>query len=179
MSVTAVPLRPLRKGSVLRLWTALAVLALAAAALAWAGTKGQQVLTTESGLRFQVVAEGTGDLITANDLVALHYRLYREDGTPIQDSRDTGQPMIASTQSVVSGFGEGLQLMRPGGRYRLWLPPEIGYGGSVPPGAPFGPDETLHFEVEILEVAPGMAAMQQMMGAVPPPEGAPAGPEGE
>jgi FKBP-type peptidyl-prolyl cis-trans isomerase FkpA len=171
MSVTAVPIRPLKKGSVVKLWLALGLLCLAAAALAWTGTGGQQVRTTDSGLRIQTMREGTGEAITANDLVALHYRLYRQDGTMIQDSREAGQPMITATNGVVPGFAEGLQLMRQGGLYRLWLPPELGYGDRVPPGAPFGPGETLQFEVEILEIAPGMAAMQQMMG----PGGAGAG----
>ena len=164
MSVTAVPLRPLKKGSLVKLWLGIAVLALAAAAVAWAGTAGQQVITTESGLRIQVVEDGEGPAIGPDDLVALHYEGRLEDGTVFDSSMERGQPMITGVTGVIPGFSEGLQMMRGGGTYRLWIPPELGYGGRVPPGAPFDSDDTLIFQIEILEVAEGMAAMQQMMG---------------
>ena len=73
MSVTAVPIRPLGRGSVLKLWIGLLLLALAAGALAWVGTAGQQVFTTASGLRYRVIEEGTGPTVTPADLVALKY----------------------------------------------------------------------------------------------------------
>jgi hypothetical protein len=172
MSVTAVPIRPLARGSVLKLWIGLLALALVAGAMAWIGTSGQQVITTESGLRYRVVEEGTGPTITPADLVALRYQLRKEDGTLIQDSDDTGQPFVTGTEGVFPGFAEGLQLMQAGGRYILWLPPGQHVQQAMPPGAPFTPDDTLVFEIEVLQIAPGMAAMQQMMG----PPGA--GPEG-
>ncbi|WP_114953311.1 FKBP-type peptidyl-prolyl cis-trans isomerase [Sphingosinicella terrae] len=178
MSVTAVPIRPLRRGSVLKLWIGLLVLSLAAAGLAWIGTAGQQVATTASGLRYQVVQEGEGPTITAADLVLLHYTGRLENGTVFDSSEQRGgQPMVASVGNIIPGFAEGLQMMQKGGRYRLWIPPELGYGDRVPPGAPFGPTDTLIFDIEILEIAPGMAAMQNMMGpgggapGAAPPEG--------
>ena len=163
MSVTAVPIRPLSKGSIAKLWIGLAVLALAAAALAWTGTSGQQVTTTASGLRFQVIEPGEGPVVTPADLVALHYELSLEDGTVVQNSEQTGQPFVTGTEGLFPGFSEGLQMMQAGGTYRLWVPPELGIEGPVPPGAPFDADDTLIFEVRVLEIAPGMAAMQQMM----------------
>ncbi|WP_129792352.1 FKBP-type peptidyl-prolyl cis-trans isomerase [Sphingosinicella sp. CPCC 101087] len=191
MSVTAVPIRPLARGSVLKLWIGLLVLALAAGAMAWIGTSGQQVITTESGLRYRVVEEGTGPTVTPADLVALRYQLRKEDGTLIQDSDDTGQPFVTGTEGVFPGFAEGLQLMQAGGRYILWLPPGQHVQQAMPPGAPFTPEDTLVFEIEVLQIAPGMAAMQQMMGppgagpeggapdgAGPPPGGAGGTPEG-
>jgi len=172
MSVTAVPIRPLARGSVLKLWIGLLVLALGAGALAWVGTAGQQVITTSSGLRYRVIEEGTGPTVTPADLVALRYKLRKEDGTLIQDSDETGQPFVTGTEGVFPGFSEGLQLMQAGGRYMLWLPPGMHVQQPMPPGAPFTPDDTLVFEIEVLQIAPGMAAMQQMMG---PPGGGPGG----
>lgn len=176
MSATAVPIRPIKRGSVLKLWIALALLALAAAGLAWAGTSAHQVLSTASGLRYQVIEEGEGATITPADLVALHYELSLDDGTVVQSTEQTGQPFVTSTQGLFPGFSEGLQLMKPGGRYRLWIPPELGMPPPIPPGAPFDADDTLIFRIQILEVAPGMAAMQQMMQQAQPqgaPQGAP------
>ena len=184
MSVTAVPIRPLARGSVLKLWIGLLLLVVAAGALAWVGTSGQQIVTTASGLRYRVIEEGTGPTVTPADLVALRYKLRKEDGTLIQDSDQTGQPFVTGTEGVFPGFSEGLQLMQQGGKYMLWLPPGLHVQQPLPPGAPFGADDTLVFEIEVLQIAPGMAAMQQMMGppgAGAPPEGAlpPSGPDGE
>jgi hypothetical protein len=190
MSVTTVPIRPLAKGSLVKLWLGLLVLALASGALAWVGTAGQQVTETPSGLRYRVVEPGEGPSVTPADLVALNYRLTKEDGTLIQDSRSTGQPFVTGTEGLFPGFSEGLQLMQAGGRYILYIPPGQHVQGPLPPNAPFTAQDTLVFDVEVLQIAPGMAAMQQLMGppgaggAPPagalPPEGAhPTGTETE
>ncbi len=179
MSVTEVPIRPLARGSVLKLWIGLLALALAAAALAWVGTRSQQRETTASGLQIQVIEAGEGPTVTPADLVALRYKLRKQDGTLIQDSDQTGQPFVTGTQGLFPGFSEGLQMMQAGGTYRLWVPPELGIQGPIPPGAPFDADDTLIFEVRVLQIAPGMAAMQQLMA--PPgtqPADAPPGAEG-
>jgi len=185
MSVTAVPIRPLSRGSVLKLWLGLLLLLVAAAALAWVGTRSQQRETTASGVQIQVIKEGEGPTVTPADLVALRYKLRKTDGTLIQDSDSTGQPFVTSTEGLFPGFSEGLQRMRAGGHYRIWLPPGQHVQGPLPPGAPFTAQDTLVFEIQVLQIAPGMAAMQQMMGGGPggpggaggaPPGGAPAGP---
>jgi FKBP-type peptidyl-prolyl cis-trans isomerase FkpA len=183
-SVTTVPIRPLAKGSLVKLWLALVLLVAAAAALAWAGTRAQQVITTESGLRYRVIREGTGPTITSADLIALHYTGRLANGTVFDSSETRGQPMVTGTSGMIPGFTEALLLMKPGGSYRVWIPPHLGYGGQVPPGAPFGPADILEFDIRILEVAPGMAAAQQMQQMQQMQqrmeEGAPgaAGPEG-
>lgn len=176
MSVTAVPIRPLARGAVLKLWLGLAALALAAAALAWWGTAGMQVTTTDSGLRYRVIEEGEGPTVTPADLVALRYELRTQDGELIQDSDQAGQPFVTGTEGLFPGFSEGLQLMRAGGRYKLWIPPGLHVQEQLPPEAPFTAEDTLVFEVEVLQIAPGMAAMQQLMG---PPGAPPGGAPGE
>ncbi len=190
MTVTAVPIRPIAKGSVLKLWLALAILTAAAVAFAWYGTSGQQIITTESGVRYRVLEAGSGPTVTPNDAVALRYKLRVNslDSEVIQDSDQTGQPFVASTSMVYPGFGEALQKMSAGGSYILWLPPGTHEQGQLRPGTPFTANDTLVFEIQVLQVAEGMAPalqmqrmqeMQQMMqGAggqgAPPAGGAPA-----
>jgi FKBP-type peptidyl-prolyl isomerase-like protein len=172
MSVTAVPLRPLKKGSVPKLWIGLAVLVLAAAAIAWWGTAGQQIHTTRSGLRYQIVKEGTGPQPTPADVVAFNYEGRLEDGKVFDTSKGR-QPMVTGVTELVPGFTEGLQLMKKGGRYRLWIPPELGYPGG---SGPIPPNATLTFDVELLEVVPRSALQGMMPPQGPPPEGPPPGP---
>ena len=195
MSVTAVPLQPLKKGSVVKLWIALAVLAALAAAFAWWGTSGFQTVKTGSGVSIRTLAAGSGPKITDQDVVALHYKLHAKslEAPVVEDSRATGQPFVTTTQGVYPGFGEGLQHMRPGGSYILTLPPGTHVPGPIPPGAPFTAKDDLVFEIDVLQVEPGagprymemqrmqqMQAMQQQMqmqgGGAPggaPPEGPP------
>lgn len=190
--VTAVPIRPLAKGSVLRLWLALIVLLGAGAAIAWVGTAPLQRITTASGLEYQVLKEGTGQPVAQPDLVRLHYTGRLPNGDVFDSSVARGQPMETGISGIIPGFAEGLQLMRKGGRYRLWIPPRLGYNGNVPQGAPFGPQDILQFDIEVLDIAPGLAAAQQMQqmqqlqqmmqgGGGPEgaaPGGAPGGPPG-
>ena len=105
------------------------------------------------------------------DLVAMRYRLTKLDGTQIENSDDMGQPFVASTDRVFPGFGEAMAMMQQGGRYRIWLPPGQHAQGPLPPGTPFSAEDTLVFDVTVLQVAEGMAAAQRMMG----PQGAPGG----
>ena len=192
MSVTAVPLHPIKKGSVAKLWIALAVLAALAAAFAWWGTNAFQPVKTGTGVSIRTLAAGSGPKITDQDVVALHYKLHAKslDAPVVEDSRTTGQPFVTTTQGVYPGFAEGLQRMRPGGSYILTLPPGTHEQGPIPPGAPFTARDALVFEIDVLQVEPGAGArflemqrmqqlqqmqqMQQMQGLPegPPPEGA-------
>src|SRR3954471_19935799 len=166
MSVTAVPLRPIRKGSVLKLWLGLALLILIAAALAWVGTSAHVYQTTPSGLQFRALKEGVGPHPTASDVTLIQYTGRLSDGT-VFDSNMNGQPlpMPAADGAAIKGFTEGLRMMKKGGTYRLRIPPELGYGaGGQPPAIP--PNSTLEFDVKLLEYIPMTtyrALMQQQM----------------
>jgi FKBP-type peptidyl-prolyl cis-trans isomerase 2 len=158
--VTAVPIRPLARGSMVKLWLALLLLCLAGAGLAWIGTGPLQVITTPTGLRYRVIAAGEGAAITPADLVQLDY-VGRANGREFDSSASHGQPLVTGTSGMIPGFGEALLLMRTGSRMRVWIPPHLAYNGQVPPGAPFGPNDTLEFDLHVIQVAPGMAAAQQ------------------
>ena len=180
MSVTAVPIRPIKKGSVTRLWLALAVLALAAAAFAWLGTRGQNWTTTASGLQYRVVKEGTGASPSANDIALINYEGRLEDGT-VFDSNKGQQAAPLPVSGSIPGFAEGLQLMNKGAVYELRIPPELGYGPTGAGGVVIPPNATLDFEVtlqdfqvltaEQLRQLQMMQQMQQMSGAGGAPQG--------
>lgn len=157
MSVTAVPIRPLKKGSVAKLWIGLLLLLLAAGAVAWVGTGAFQTVKTGSGVEIRTIRPGSGAQITAADVVALHYKLHVKsaDAPVIQDSRQGGQPFVTTTQGVYPGFAEGLQKMRAGGSYILTLPGGTHEQGPLPPGTPFTPQDSLVFEIDVLQVEAG------------------------
>ncbi len=179
-AVTAVPIRPLARGSVLKLWIGVLILCLAGAGLAWWATGPLQREVTKSGLQYRVVEEGTGEPMTRADLVALHLklRLGGEDGEMLQDTARGGQPFVGGTDTVFPGLAEAMLMFRQGGRYQLWVPPSLAYGDQIPPGAPFGPNDTLFFEVNVVQIERGMAALQQLMGQQGPGGGGPQGPGG-
>ncbi|HEV7659367.1 MAG TPA: FKBP-type peptidyl-prolyl cis-trans isomerase [Allosphingosinicella sp.] len=162
-AVTAVPIRPIARGSVLKLWIALALLAAAGAGLAWIGTAPLQVVTLESGVRYRVLRHGNGPLMTPADAVVLRYKLHVNDvaGPVIQDSDESGQPFAATTSDVFPGFGEAMQKMRTGGEYILWLPPGTHLQGEFTPAVPFTAGDTLVFEIRDVRVVPGQAAALQ------------------
>jgi FKBP-type peptidyl-prolyl cis-trans isomerase len=114
-------------------------------------SRSPKVITTASGLQYQVLVEGTGPRPGPNDRVQVHYVGELPDGTVFDSSRARGAPNEFSLNSIIKGWAEGLQLMRSGGTYRFTIPPELAYGeqgagDTVPPNA------TLVFEVELLEV---------------------------
>lgn len=107
--------------------------------------------TTASGLAYEVVSEGEGESPSATDLVTVHYAGWLTDGTPFDSSYSRGQPATFPLNGVISGWTEGVQLMKPGSTYRFLIPPEMAYGAS---GAPpvIGPGATLVFQVELIKV---------------------------
>lgn len=121
-----------------------------AAFLAENGAK-EGVEVTESGLQYEVLREGDGPRPGPEDRVSIHYKGTLIDGTQFDSSYDRGQPATFGVGGVIPGFSEGLQLMPVGSQYRLVIPSEIGYGPSGS-GRTIGPNATLIFEVELLEI---------------------------
>jgi FKBP-type peptidyl-prolyl cis-trans isomerase len=109
------------------------------------------VVTTASGLQIETLVEGKGDAPKATDTVRVHYTGTLIDGTKFDSSLDRGEPAEFPLSGVIPGWTEGLQLVKPGGKAKLVIPPDLGYGDrgagpTIPPGA------TLVFEVELLEI---------------------------
>lgn len=111
------------------------------------------VETTESGLQFEVIEEGSGDKPTADDQVKVHYTGELISGEVFDSSRERGEPVTFGLNQVIPGWTEGLQLMSEGSRYKLYIPSDLAYGPGGNRG--IGPNETLVFDVELLEINPG------------------------
>ncbi len=176
MSVTAVPLQPVKRAYMVWLWIGVLAGILLAAGLARAGTraavaaklpneqflawhKGQPgIVTTASGLQYQVIEPGSGPNVADQDGVVLKIHGVLRDGTEFQPEApmrfQVGQPMIP-------GFTEGVKLMKKGAKYRFWLPQNLGYGAEPGAGNELS-DKVLVFDVEMQDLVPA-AVIQQMM----------------
>lgn len=113
--------------------------------------KRPEVKTTESGLQYEVLTEGNGAKPTATDKVKCHYHGTLIDGTIFDSSVQRGQPATFPLNMVIKGWTEALQLMPVGSKYRLFLHPSLAYGERQT-GAVIGPNSTLIFDVELLDI---------------------------
>ena len=109
------------------------------------------VVTTASGLQYEVLASGEGATPGPRDMVTTHYHGTLIDGTVFDSSVQRGQPIAFPVNGVINGWTEALQLMQVGDKWKLYIPPDLAYGGRGSPPA-IGPNETLIFEVELLDV---------------------------
>ena len=154
-------------------WLVAGVVILAIVGLAvWAGTRSQVaavrqadmkflaenarkpgVITTASGLQYQVIRQGSGPKPARNDTVLVHYEGRLIDHRIFDSSYQRGQPAAFPLDQVIPGWTEGVQLMPVGSKYHFVVPPALGYGavgagGVIPPGA------VLEFDIELLAVKP-------------------------
>jgi FKBP-type peptidyl-prolyl cis-trans isomerase len=131
------------------------------------------VQKTNSGLRYRIVEEGTGEKPGPNDKVVVSYRGTLIDGTEFDSSGSAEFPV----NGVVPGFSEGLQLMKEGGKIKLYIPSDLAYGdGPQRPGSVIEPGSTLIFDVQLVRISPSTNAQRQFS----PPPSAPqsGGPQG-
>jgi peptidylprolyl isomerase len=129
----------------------------AAPPAAVAPTPAPVTLSTASGLRWQTLVAGSGAQPTEDDSVIVTYEGRLADGT-IFDA--TAEPVTLPVAALVPGFSEGLLLMRKGGRYKLWIPPQLAYGAEGAGGV-IPPDAELEFTVALLDIVPPEAPAAQ------------------
>jgi len=109
------------------------------------------VTTTPSGLQYEVIVEGSGEMPITGDIVLVHYRGTTIDGIVFDSTLDNGEPVQIPLDMVIPGWSEGLRLMREGGRAILYIPPNLAYGERGAGGV-IAPNATLVFEVELISI---------------------------
>lgn len=117
-----------------------------------ANGKRAEVKTTPSGLQYEVLEEGRGATPQTGDRVTVHYTGKLIDGSVFDSSVDRGVPATFGVTQVIPGWVEALQLMKVGAKYRLFIPSQLAYGEQG--AGPIGPNQTLIFDVELLEINP-------------------------
>lgn len=168
--VTRVPLQPIAKGSLVKLWLGVVIAAVIGFGIAWAAVPKSVSVDT--------LTEGSGPMVKVGDWVFVKYTGKLPDGTVFEESRDPpippgflpkGSPFPVEEGATIPGFFEGLQKMQKGGKYVLEIPPEKAYGDQLPPGSPIPPNSGLVFDIEVIDVLAGsdfemrVQAMQQIM----------------
>ena len=123
-----------------------------------ANGKKDGVKTTASGLQYQVLTEGTGDSPKADDEVTVHYKGTLLDGTVFDSSYDRKEPATFTVKQLIPGWVEALQLMKVGGKYKLFIHPKLAYGdrgaGEIPANS------ALIFEMELLKIKAGSPSVE-------------------
>lgn len=114
------------------------------------------VVTTASGLQYEVLNQGTGDTPKDTDTVSVEYRGTLIDGTEFDSSARQGKPASFPVKGVIPGWTEVLKLMSVGSKYRAYIPAALAYGDRGA-GQLIGPQATLIFDIELLSIAPPQA----------------------
>ena len=174
MSATQVPLRPLKRGSMFKLWLGLALLIAAGVALAWIGAGSLRGETTATGVVIRTIEAGKGDPIKATDGAILEYEGRLMDGTVFDTTKGRGPAGMIPGQ-VIPGFGEALQKMQEGGVYKIRIPSALAYGAAGAGDGKIPPNSDIEFDISVKQIVRNAAMM------MPPPGAAPQGqaPQGE
>ena len=106
--------------------------------------------TTDSGLQYEVLVAGGGATPGPTDTVSAHYHGTLEDGRVFDSSVERGEPIDLPVNGVIAGWQEALQIMKEGDKWRLVVPPELGYGAAGV--GPIPGNTTLIFEVELIKI---------------------------
>ena len=113
------------------------------------------VVTLPSGLQYKVIKEGDGKMPKATDTVSTHYKGMLLDGTEFDSSFKHGKPASFPVNGVIAGWTEALQRMKVGSKWQLFIPAELAYRATPPPGSSIGPNSTLIFDIELLGIEAG------------------------
>lgn len=112
--------------------------------------KKNNIVTTKSGLQYEIVTPGTGKMPAATDTVTVNYKGTKIDGQEFDSSYSRGEPASFPVNALITGWTEGLQLMKEGARYRFYIPSELAYGETG--GGTIEPNEALIFDVELIKI---------------------------
>ena len=169
--ITRVPLQPIAKGALGKLWIGVAAVALAAGGLAWSAMP--------AAVDVQVLKAGTGASPTIDDVVMINYKGTLADGKVFDEAKGSVMPV----GGVIPGFTKALEQMQRGGKYKAVIPAELAYGDTERGPIPANSDLTFEIELidfrsraEIEEQQRMLQQMQQMQGGAPGGPGGPGGP---
>ncbi len=191
--ITRVPIKPVGKGSLTKLWIGVVLAVLVGAGIAWSAVP--------RGLDIDTEVAGTGPNVAKGDVVFVKYKgKLAADGKVFDESQDiplpvpglfpAGNPFPVEEGATIPGFFQGLQQMQKGGKYTLFIPSDLAYGASPPPGSPIPPNADLEFDIEVVDIMSratfdrNLAILRQTMeaqmgkqgqGQVQAPGGAPQG----
>ena len=112
--------------------------------------KNAGIITLPSGLQYKIIKDGQGISPTVNDKVTVHYHGTLIDGKVFDSSVQRGKPIQLAVNGVIKGWTEALLMMKPGSKWQLFIPPDLGYGEQNIPG--IEPNSVLIFEVELISV---------------------------
>jgi FKBP-type peptidyl-prolyl cis-trans isomerase FklB len=123
----------------------------AAASFLEENAKRSGVVVLDSGVQYEVLEDGTGEKPTETDVVVVHYRGFLLDGSEFDSSYSRGEPTELEIAQVIPGWQQTLQLMKVGAKWKVWIPSDLAYGlrGA---GSRIGPNEMLHFDIELLNI---------------------------
>ena len=178
MSVTAVPIAPVKRSYLVWLWIGIGVAIVAGAAIAFAApqdpntvwlaaTAGKPgVMVTDSGLQYEVVRKGSGPTPTDEDIALVNYTGKLTDGTTFDSGKQTPMPVRTGDPQtgqpgVVPGFSEALKMMPKGSKYRFWIKPELAYGDTA--AGPIPANSILEFDVDMIDFLPEAYLRQMQM----------------
>ena len=184
--ITRVPLQPVAKGSLTKIWLGVVIAILLGAGLAFAAVP--------KGFSIDTLVEGEGPNPQQGDMVFVKYKgSLASTGEVFDESQDIplpiegvfpeGSPFPVEPDATIEGFYQGLQQMQKGGKYELYIPSDMAYGAEPPPGAPIPPNADLIFEIEVVDFMTrevfdrNLSILQRAMQAGPgglggPPPGA-------
>lgn len=113
-------------------------------------SENSKIIETEEGIQYEILEEGTGEYPKIDETVKVNYIGRLQDGSEFDNSYKRGQPLELALNNVIKGWQIGLPLMREGSKYRLFIPPSLGYGarnnGTIPPNS------ILIFDIELMQI---------------------------
>lgn len=153
--ITRVPIQPIAKGSLAKIWLGVIVAVLLGAGLAWAAVP--------KGFSIETLQAGEGPKPQDGDMVFIQYvgtfadsgeEFDRSEGSPlpIPGIFPDGAPFPVEEGAAIEGFYMALKQVQKGGKYKLYIPSDLAYGDEPPPGAPIPPGADLEFEIEVMDI---------------------------
>jgi FKBP-type peptidyl-prolyl cis-trans isomerase FkpA len=124
--------------------------------------KKSGIKTTKSGLQYEVVSMGTGEIPKGNNTVKVHYKGMLLDSTVFDSSIDRKEPAVFPLANLIQGWKEGILLMPVGSKFKFYVPSNLAYGMQGIPQAGIGPNEPLIFDVELISIEPDAPQMNPM-----------------